>query len=166
MQEAVMSESIWAIPGQRVDAATARRTILVQHQRIRGLLANARDVAERALDQQPLSPDAVASAIGDIHTTFDVHLRYEEKVLIEIFNDDLPLGPIRAERLREEHARQRATLAGLHAEAKVGPRVPMLAAKLAFLTTWLLDDMEEEERTLLTPEVVRDDGICVDQTCG
>jgi hypothetical protein len=28
--------------------------------------------------------------------------------------------------------------------------VPLLAAKLAFLTSWLLDDMAEEERTLLT----------------
>ena len=160
-----MSDSIWAVPGQRVDASTARRTILIQHQRIRGLLADAHDVAERALDGQPLAPDAVASAIGDIHTTFDV-LTYEEKVLIDILEDDLPVGPQRAARLRDEHARQRVTLAGLHAEAKAGPQVPMLAAKLAFLTSWLLDDMAEEERQLRTPDVIRDDVVCVDQSCG
>ena len=34
----------------------------------------------------------------------------------------------------------------------------MLAAKLAFLTEWLLADMAEEEKALLVPEVVRDDG--------
>jgi hypothetical protein len=161
-----MTESIWNMPSCRLDAATARRSILIQHQRIRALLARASEVAERSLDQEPLPPDAVASAIGDIHATLEVHLRYEEKVLIDILEDDLPLGPQRAARLRDEHARQRATLEGIHAEAKKGPLVPTLAAKLAFLASWLLDDMTEEERTLLTPEVIRDDSVAVDQSDG
>jgi hypothetical protein len=161
-----MTASIWSVPGHRLDAAAARRTILVQHQRIRELLEHARDVAERALDQAELAPDAVASAIGDIHATLEVHLTFEEKVLVEIFNDDIPLGPQRAERLREEHAQQRATLAGLHAEAKAAPQLPMLAAKLAFLTSWLLEDMSEEERTVLHPDVLRDDLIAIDQSDG
>jgi hypothetical protein len=161
-----MMESLWAAPAHRIDASTARRAILTQHQRIRALLSHAREIAEHALDQDALPPDAVASAIGDIHTTLEVHLRFEEKVLIDILNDDLPLGPQRAERLRDEHARQRATLASLHDEAKRAPLVPMLAAKLAFLASWLLEDMEEEERTLLTPDGVRDDLVAVDQSDG
>jgi hypothetical protein len=161
-----MTEQLWTVPSQRMDAATARRTILIQHQRIRALLAHARDIAERALDQVAQPPDAVASAIGDIHTTLEIHLRFEEKVLIDLLNDDLPLGPIRAERLRDEHTRQRATLAALHAEAKAGPLVPMLAAKLAFLTSWLLDDMDEEERNVLTADVVREGIVSVDQSDG
>jgi len=161
-----MPESIWTIPSHRVEAGTARRAILLQHQRIRALLAHAREVADHALDQDPQPPDAVASAIGDIHATLEVHMRFEEKVLLDILEDDLPLGPMRAGRLREDHARQRATLAGLHEEAKAHPKVPMLAAKLAFLASWLLDDMEEEERTLLTPDAVRDDIVAVDQADG
>ena len=161
-----MKETIWSVPSHRMDAATARRAILIEHQRIRALLAHAREVAERALDEEAQPPDAVASAIGDIHATLEIHLRFEEKVLIDIFNDDLPLGPLRAARLREEHARQRVTLANIHEEAKVGPRVPMLAAKLAFLASWLLDDMDEEERNLLTPDSVRDDVVSVDQSDG
>jgi hypothetical protein len=161
-----MTETIWTVPTHRLDAGTARRTILIQHQRIRALLARAREVAERALDQEPQPADAVASAIGDIHATFEIHLRFEEKVLVDIFNDDLPLGPARAERLLDEHARQRATLAGLHAEAKAAPLLPMLAAKLAFLAGWLLDDMDEEERSVLTPDAVRDDIVAVDQSDG
>ena len=161
-----MTEPIWVAPNHHLDAATVRRSILVQHERIRTLLARAHEVAERALDQEPQPVDAVASAIGDIHATLEIHLRFEEKVLVEILNDDLPLGPLRVERLRDEHARQRTTLASLHDEAKAGPQVPMLAAKLAFLTTWLLDDMNEEERSLLTPDVVRDDIVTVDQDSG
>jgi hypothetical protein len=161
-----MSESIWAVPGHRVDAATARRTILVQHGRIRALLQHAREVVDRALAAELQPSDAVASAIGDIHTTMEVHLTYEERVLIDLFNDDLPLGPPRAARLRDEHARQRKMLADLHTEAKAGPQVPLLVVKLSFLTKWLLEDMEEEERTVLTEDVVRDDAVVIDQSCG
>ena len=161
-----MLDPIWAVPSHRVDAASALRGILAQHQRIRELLDRARAVAERALDEEPQAPDAVASAIGDIRATLDVHLRFEEKVLCDILEDDLPLGPQRAERLREDHVKQRATLSTLHDEARSAPERPILAAKLAFLTSWLLDDMEEEERSLLTPEVVRDDAVSVDQTTG
>jgi hypothetical protein len=111
-EEVSMKEYIWTVPSHRMDAATAGRTILIQHQRIRVLLVHAQEVAERALDQQAQPPDAVASAIGDIYATLEIHLRFEEKVLVDIFNDDLPLGPMRAKRLRDEHARQRVTLAG------------------------------------------------------
>jgi hypothetical protein len=161
-----MSDPIWIVPTHRVDADTARRSILAQHQRIRALLERARVVAEGALDEADLPPDAVASAIGDIHATLEVHLRFEEKVLIDILNDDLPLGPARAARLKDEHTKQRATLTHLHDEARAAPQRPILAAKLAFLTSWLLDDMAEEERSLLTPDVVRDDVVAVDQATG
>jgi len=156
----------WTVPSHRVDASTARRGILAQHERIREMLERARTVADKALDEAPLPPDAVASAIGDIRATLDVHLRFEEKVLCEILEDDLPLGPERAARLREDHEKQRATLASLHDEARAAPGRPILAAKLAFLASWLLDDMEEEERSLLTPDVVRDDLVAIDQCDG
>jgi hypothetical protein len=161
-----MTDLIWTVPSHRMDAATARRSILIQHQRIRALLARAREVAERALDQEAESPHDVARAIGDIHATLEAHLTFEDKVLVDIFNDDLPLGPMRVARLRDEHTRQRATLAGLRDEAEAGPLVPLLGAKLAFLATWLLDDMAEEERTMLTPDVLRDDLVSVDQSDG
>jgi hypothetical protein len=160
------AETIWTFPINRVDAPTARRRILAQHERIRGLLERARTVADQALDELPLPADAVASAIGDIRATLDVHLSFEERVLCDILEDDLPLGPERAARLREDHAKQRATLATLHTEARAAPQRPLLAAKLAFLTSWLLEDMEEEERRLLTSEAVRDDAVAIDQCTG
>lgn len=161
-----MSDLLWPVPETRLNAAGARRAILLQHERIRGLLETAHDVAELALDGQDGSQDAVANAIGDIHTMLEAHLIFEEKVLVAILEDDLPLGPVRARHLKEDHEKQRCTLAGLHREALKGPQLPTLAAKLAFLTTWLLDDMRDEESNLLTPEVVRDDGVVIDQSSG
>ena len=156
----------WSAPTNRVDAGTARDAILAQHIRIRALLARAHAVAEAALDGNPPSPDAVASSIGDIRTIMEGHLAVEEKSLLPILRDDLPLGPPRADRLLDEHHRQRETLATLHREACAFPSFAILAAKLAFLTEWLLADMNEEERSLLTPDVVRDDVVVVDQTSG
>jgi hypothetical protein len=161
-----MVDHIWTVPTTRPTAEAARRTILQQHQRIRALLDHARTTAELALDGRAPSPDAVASAIGDIHATMEIHLTFEEKVLVAFLEDDLPLGPERARALREDHAKQRATLGQLHREATEAPHLPTLAAKLAFLTKWLLEDMVEEERTLLTSDVVREDLVSVDQSDG
>jgi hypothetical protein len=156
----------WSAPTKRVDAGTALRGILWQHERIREFLERAHTVAEAALDGQAPSPDAVASAIGDLRSTMEVHLKFEETVLVPLLRDDVPVGPQRAEQLLDEHKRQRGVLAAIHQEAGAHPLLPTLAAKLAFLTTWLLADMEEEERCLLIPEVVRDDVVAVDQSCG
>jgi hypothetical protein len=156
----------WSAPTHRLDAGTAREAILAQHVRIRSLLERARLIAETALDGRAPSSDAVASSIGDIRTTMEVHLAFEEKSLLPILRDDPPLGPERAARLLDEHKRQRETLATLHREACAFPQFSILAAKLAFLTEWLLADMNEEERSLLTPEVVRDDVVVVDQSSG
>jgi hypothetical protein len=108
----------------------------------------------------------VASAIGDVRSAMEIHLKYEESVLLPLFRDDLPLGPERADRLVDEHHRQRAMLAALHKEACDHPELPTLAAKLSALTSWLLDDMVEEERSVLNPESLRDDLVVIDQSDG
>ena len=156
----------WSAPAKPVDAGTARHGILSQHQHLRALLERARAVAEAALEGQPPSPDAVASAIGDIRTIMEVHLTFEEKVLLPLLANDLPLGPARADRLLAEHAGQRQSLAMLHREACAFPASATLAAKLAFLTSWLLADMAEEERSLINPDVIRDDIVVIDQSSG
>jgi hypothetical protein len=156
----------WSAPARRLDAGTARQSILSQHERLRVLLARASAVADAALDGHPPSDDAVASAIGDVRTTIEVLLAFEETVLLPLLRDDLPLGPERADRLLDEHARQRQTLATLHREACAFPAFPTLAAKLAFLVAWLLADMAEEEHSLLTPDAVRDDIVVIDQSSG
>ena len=155
----------WTAPVERLDAGPVRKGILWQHERIRALLHRAREVAELALDGNPPTPDAVASAVGNIRSTMEIHLAFEERLLIPLLRDDLPVGPQRADALLDEHTRQREMLSLIHDEARRAPGLTMLAAKLAALTSWLLDDMDEEERCLLTPDVVRDDIVVINQ-CG
>ena len=161
-----MNQLGWSAPEKRLDAGAAVKGILAQHVQIRELLDRSHKTATAALMGEPLAPDAVPSAIGDIRTTMDAHLAFEEKVLLPLLRDDLPVGPERADRLLEEHRRQRQMLAALHGEALADPKLPSLAARLEILTQWLVEDMEEEERCLLIPDVVRDDIVVVDQSCG
>src|SRR5262245_10343404 len=162
----VMNDSIWSVPPRPVNAETARSSVRAQHQQIRALLKRAQATAEAALDGRAQSSDAVASAIGDIRTTMEVHLAFEEKVLVPLLDLDVPLGPERARRMLAEHRGQRAMLAQLHHEAVAHPELPTLSVKLTFLTSWLLADMAAEERFVLTPDVVRDDQIAIDQCSG
>jgi hypothetical protein len=161
-----MIELGWAAPQTRVDAGTARHAILGQHQKIRVFLAKAQSIADAALDGDAAASGQVASAIGDLRAIFEVHLTFEERVLLPLLDDDLPVGPERANHLREDHRRQRAVMDTLDREARSLPALPTLAAKLVWLVTWLTADMEEEEGSLLTPEVVRDDQIVIDQSSG
>ena len=156
----------WSAPARRVDAGSALKGILAQHVQIRDLLERSQKVAECALTGDAVLSERVAPAIGDIRTTMEVHLAFEERLLIPLLRDDLPLGPERADRLLDEHHRQREMLAKIHTEATAMPLSPMLAVKLAALTDWLLDDMNEEERCLLIPEVVREDVVIIDQSGG
>ena len=153
----------WLAPVRRVDAGTACSGILWQHGEIRAFLDRARSLAEAALDGVAPSADAVASAIGDLHSTLEVHLTFEEKVLLPLLGNDPPVGPLRAARLQDDHARQREMLATLHREASAHPELPTLAAKLASLTAWILADMDEEEASLLNPDMIHDEAVSTDQ---
>ena len=146
-----MANLVWSAPSHQVDAETAKHRILSQHEQIRALLERAGAVAEASLDGKPLAPNEVADAIDDICMIIEVHLDFEESVLLPVLRlDDLMLGAEgRAEKLITDHQSQRAMLAALCREARAFPQLPMLAAKLAFLTSWLAADMKEEERALL-----------------
>jgi hemerythrin-like domain-containing protein len=161
-----MRELGWSAPETRVDAGSALKGILAQHREIRDLLERSRAMAAAALDGERVPADRLATSIGDIRTIMEVHLAFEEKVLLPLLDDDLPLGPARAAALLDEHHQQRQLLATLHAEATAGPSLPQLAEKLDLLTSWLLEDMDEEERCVLIPDVIRDDIVVVDQSCG
>jgi Hemerythrin HHE cation binding domain len=146
-----MTDHIWTAPLHPMDAEAATRGVLSQHAAIRALLERARQTAEAALEGRRSDASAVASAIGDIRTTMEVHLVFEEKVLLPLFAADPGRGPGRARRMVSEHRHQRAMLASLHQEAAEAPELPMLSVKLTFLTSWLLSDMTEEERELFSP---------------
>src|SRR3954471_4022837 len=121
-----MSDHIWTAPLHPMDAEAATKGVLSQHAAIRALLQRARETAEAALEGRTLESSAVASAIGDIRTTMEVHLAFEEKMLLPLLAADPAQGPSRARRMVTEHRHQRAMLASLHQEAAEAPELPIL----------------------------------------
>jgi iron-sulfur cluster repair protein YtfE (RIC family) len=143
MLELVWSKAAWE------NAATARYGILAQHRELRRMLDRIESVAQAALEERSTGPDGVAVAVGELRSAMEIHLTFEESVLLPLMNAEAESGAARAQRLLNEHTQQRGTLAALHAEACAHPELPILAAKLAGLVAHLRGDMEEEERAVL-----------------
>jgi hypothetical protein len=93
------------------------------------------------------------------------HLTVEDRLLVPELRKLDAWGPVRAERIAEEHARQREELANLAQLARSGPSEE-LAARTRCLIAVLREDMDAEERDLLSPELWREDCVVVDQLTG
>lgn len=159
-----MSDGAHRGEDDRQPAETARQLVLKQHLELRRMLSmglvQARRSAAADGGQEPLR-----GLVGLIRDVFVQHLADEEALIVPILEDDLPVGPLRVEALREEHDRQRSELETLCAWPEEGSDLE-LAARFEALATTLLADIAHEERELLTPEVIRDDHVVINQLGG
>jgi hypothetical protein len=87
-------------------AETARRLVLEQHLGLRRLLMMG--LAQISEEHQEPRHEPLRALVDEIQSIFVRHLADEERLILPILENDLPLGPMRAEALRDEHARQRA----------------------------------------------------------
>jgi hypothetical protein len=148
-------------------ADEARTRILTQHGTIRMLLRAAGTVADLASGGARRVADLLPHYVESVRDALEQHLAFEDGTLLPILDADPPLGPERAERLRSEHRRQRAELALLARDREeIAVRPAAVAQRLRALIDAFLADMEEEERLLLTRNVLRDDPVSIDQECG
>jgi len=147
-------------------AARARRIVLEQHIELRRLLRMGMAQAQAAMKRRVLPHESLRALLVMIREVFVQHLADEEALILPLLDDDLPLGPLRAKRLREEHAGQRMELERLCSWPEEESHDLELILRFEGLGTALLDDITHEERELLTPEIIRDDGIVVDQSGG
>lgn len=148
----------------RPTAEAARCLVLEQHLGLRRLLMMGLAQASGVEDRLEPQHEPLRALVGEIRSAFVQHLADEEGLILPILKDDLPLGPLRAEALCDEHARQRAELE----ELCIWPEDRSdheLAMRFGRLAAALLADIAHEERELLTPDVIRDDSIVIDQ-CG
>jgi len=144
-------------------AETARRLVLAQHLGLRRLLMMG--LAQASEDHQGLPHEPLRALVSEIRAVFVQHLADEEGLILPILENDVPLGPKRAEALREEHARQRTELQALCAWPEERSDLE-LATRFGQLAAALLEDITHEEREVLTADVIRDDGVAIDQSGG
>jgi hypothetical protein len=147
-------------------AESARLAVLDQHIELRRLLKIGMAQVHAAFKTGgALGGEPLRSLVGVVHDVFVQHLADEEALILPILEDDLPLGPLRARRLREEHNSQRAELRALCGWPEEYDDLE-LALRFEGLASSLLDDISHEERELLTSEIIRDDCIVIDQSGG
>lgn len=151
--------------GERLSAEAARARILEQHRNLRTMFETGIDYMRLALRGTGHSLDDLAALLARTNQAFQRHLADEEALILPILNDDVPVGPWRAEALLQEHQRQRAELNTL-ARIEQPCSMDALAIRYGALVGELLRDMEREEQELITSDVLRDDGVVIDQTCG
>lgn len=140
-----------------------RRTILAEHDVLRKSLTEIEDllgkVAAKNGDAQKLAHEKVQNLLQ----AFMRHLEHEERILQPVIQRIDAWGPARSASMSEEHATQRGEVTRL---AGINPALNPIAwagEVQAFIDT-LLIDMAAEEKSILSPNVLRDDIIAVDGT--
>jgi iron-sulfur cluster repair protein YtfE (RIC family) len=127
-----------------------REALVADHARLRRLLAELEDLAERvATDRQ------VASQLHAVATQFrralETHNQAEERVLEGLLVAADPSEPGRARQMMLEHVAEHASiLAAFQASdtAALARAIPLLAAELR-------EHIDREEKTVLAPEAWR-----------
>jgi hypothetical protein len=139
--------------------------VLGQHVTLRDLLNAGIAEARTSAADNPSRRESLRMLVRWLRDLFVQHLADEEALIVPILEDDLPLGPCRAALLRDEHLRQRQEFDAL-CDWPDAADERELVARFATLATALLGDMTHEEFDLLTPEIIRDDCVVVDQSSG
>jgi hypothetical protein len=132
-----------------------RSEILGAHERVRAAVAEVSAATSR---------EELVTATQAVLDLLMMQLQREDELLAPLLRDVDAWGQERERRLQREHAERRADVERLRAvltQPATGPRTP-LAAVVRHFVDGLLADMGEEERDLLSPELLRDDAVRVD----
>jgi hypothetical protein len=144
-------------------ASEVRQRVLEQHGWLRTLLRDALDATTRTLQGELDAGAQLAGVVHDLSGRFRAHLAYEERYLLPVLAEVDVWGPVRASKLLDEHACQRAQLETLREGIETGWDAGRLAVATRSLVTELLLDMEEEEAGCLSADLLRDDVVNIDQ---
>jgi hypothetical protein len=129
--------------------------LLEQHDTLRRLMLRCERLAD-ALDAGADVATDLAVAVKQLRVVFDAHNRLEEAILRPVLLEADAFGPVRIERMVDEHVREHRA---------VGVRLANLSAgALRDVIATLRQHLEEEERYFLSSRVLRDDIVTVESS--
>jgi hypothetical protein len=162
-----MTSIIGGDPGQtKLSADVVRSCVLAQHQRLRQAIGVALDLARDAGQGDAGAGRRLSAALGSLRAAIEEHVELEERTLIPRLRGADSFGEERVQRLLDEHERQREELTRYLTEDMLGSDLRLAAFALEGLLCAVLEDIDEEEREFLGPEVLCDDPLMVDQFTG
>jgi hypothetical protein len=127
----------------------ARHLMCDQHRELRQRLAAGIFELDTLTERRTTPGERLRSLVGRLYDAVAQHQTEEEELVLPILESDRPVGPLRANQLRKEHARQRAELEALRSRQEADD----IDLVLGFdrLARTLLLDIAHEERLLLVP---------------
>jgi len=138
-----------------------RRIILVEHEGLRIALRAVEGLLDRAAQGDVAALKAAHEQVQALLESFTRHVEHEERLLRPVLQTIDAWGPARVQSMDEEHAAQRAVVSALAALDAISDPAGWVRQVRAFSAD-LLRDMAEEEKTCLSPKVLRDDIVTVD----
>ncbi|HSD90932.1 MAG TPA: hemerythrin domain-containing protein [Kofleriaceae bacterium] len=127
--------------------------LLEQHEEIRGIIDHCEQMADQ-LDAGQLEPQVLLSEVARLRVVFDVHNRFEERLLRPILRDIDAFGSVRIDKMVEDHV-------GEHRAMREGLDNP-ITAELRSTLAKLRQHLATEERFFLSSKVLREDIVVVE----
>jgi hypothetical protein len=136
-----------------MNANTARRVLVAQHDRIRGHLVTCAALAGRHRDREQVHL-ALDEALAQLRHAFTEHNAVETDLIRGLLRDARHWGTVLIDRMLEEHVAEHTAFWEL-----LTGSVDTVAAHIDELVDELDAHMAAEERTFLSPLVLRDEVI-------
>ncbi len=138
-----------------------RERILAQHRDIRAMLDQLDEGVEKLGSGEEGQDEWLHRAVDALGQVLEWHMRVEEKYLVPMVQEADGFGPVRAERLLEDHRQQTVELRALlkDVSTSVGPD---LADRVNHLVGIIREDMEYEEKHYVNDRLLRDDLVRAD----
>jgi hypothetical protein len=140
-----------------------RDRILADHVALRGILDHVAGLAEELAGGERQLTGPLRLAAEELVERLERHMQWEDRYLAPALRRADAWGEERARQLDRDHHEQRELLA--HTLERIrdhGRPAVVLAQGLRDLVQLLRDDMDEEEGTLVSVRVLRDDVIAID----
>jgi gamma-glutamyltranspeptidase len=134
-----------------MDPSEARRRLLNQHDHLRALIAGALQLAELRSKGSPVT-DELSARLDELRRVFAAHNELETSLLEPMLRSGDAWAPARVARMLEEHAAEHAVFSTFFHGS-----IDSMATGLAEFAEEVDAHMAAEERTFLSPRVLRDD---------
>jgi iron-sulfur cluster repair protein YtfE (RIC family) len=150
---------------QLLKPSQVRARILSEHEVLRRSVDRLAAVTARLLAGDCEAFSAATASAQLLYQQLQDHLDFEDALLVAALRDTDAWGNLRADRLASHHVEQRQQFRTL-AERSRCETPAGLAALLTELIADLRLDMQYEEKEVLSPELLRDDVLVVDNEGG
>lgn len=138
-----------------------RREILRQHGALELRLSRIRSLVEWVRNEHDDAGPTLTRWLREFHVVFLAHLAQEEAHLLPTLKHADGFGPVRVTHLLEEHARQRNMLSELVGSLSDDADPQVICTRADKLVATMEADIVEEQRTALSPAVLKDDLVTV-----